>query len=92
MTFRDAPPLIKDYINYIRTVKGKTDKTADNYFRDLHLFFRFIKFHKGLVDKVEKIEDIDISDINYDLFGTDNLVGNSGKTVKIIFKATSSDT
>lgn len=67
MTFRDAPPLIKDYINYIRTVKGKTDKTADNYFRDLHLFFRFIKFHKGLVDKVEKIEDIDISDINYDL-------------------------
>lgn len=67
MTFRDSPPLIKDYINYIRTVKGKTDKTADNYFRDLHLFFRFIKFHKGLVDKVEKIEDIDISDINYEL-------------------------
>lgn len=67
MTFRDAPPLIKDYINYIRTVKGKTDKTADNYFRDLHLFFRFIKFHKGLVDKVENIEDINIDDINYDL-------------------------
>lgn len=67
MTFRDAPPLIKDYINYIRTVKGKTDKTADNYFRDLHLFFRFIKFHKGLVDKVEKIEEIDISDIDYNL-------------------------
>lgn len=67
MTFRDAPPLIKDYINYIRTVKGKTDKTADNYFRDLHLFFRFIKFHKGLVDKVETIEEINIDDINYDL-------------------------
>lgn len=27
--------------------------------------------------------------INYDLFGTDNLIGSSGKTVKIIFKATS---
>ena len=67
MTFRDSPPLIKDYINYIRTVKGKTDKTADNYFRDLHLFFRFIKFHKGLVDKVETIEEIDISDIDCDL-------------------------
>ncbi len=67
MTFRDAPPLIKDYINYIRTVKGKTDKTADNYFRDLHLFFRFIKFHKGLVDKIETIEEINIDDINYDL-------------------------
>lgn len=67
MTFRDAPPLIKDYINYIRTVKGKTDKTADNYFRDLHLFFRFIKFHKGLVYKIETIEEINIDDINYDL-------------------------
>ncbi|MGN0173189.1 MAG: site-specific tyrosine recombinase/integron integrase [Acutalibacteraceae bacterium] len=67
MTFRDSPPLIKDYINYIRTVKGKSDKTADNYFRDLHLFFRFIKFHKGLVDHVEKIEDVDISDIDYNL-------------------------
>ena len=67
MTFRDSPPLIKDYINYIRTVKGKTDKTADNYFRDLHLFFRFIKFHKGLVSKKEIIEEINIDDINYDL-------------------------
>lgn len=68
MTFRDAPQLIKDYINYIRTVKGKTDKTADNYFRDLHLFFRFIKFHKGLVDEKNiPIEKIDISDIDYSL-------------------------
>ena len=67
MTFRDSPPLIKDYINYIRTVKGKSDKTADNYFRDLHLFFRFIKFHKGLVDKVECIEEIKIDDIDYSL-------------------------
>lgn len=67
MTYRDSPPLIKDYINYIRTVKGKSDKTADNYFRDLHLFFRFIKFHKGLVDKIETIEEIDISDIDYNL-------------------------
>ena len=58
MTYRDSPPLIKYYINYIRTVKGKSDKTADNYFRDLHLFFRFIKFHKGLVDKIETIEEI----------------------------------
>ena len=67
MTFRDAPALIKDYINYIRTVKGKTDKTADNYFRDLHLFFRFIKFHKGLVDNVSSVEEIDISDIDVEL-------------------------
>ncbi len=67
MTFRDSPPIIKDYINYIRTVKGKSDKTADNYFRDLHLFFRFIKFHKGLVDGTKHIEQIDISDIDANL-------------------------
>ena len=67
MTFRDSPPIIKDYINYIRTVKGKSDKTADNYFRDLHLFFRFIKFHKGLTDGTKTIEEIDISDIDVKL-------------------------
>lgn len=64
MTFRDSPPLIKDFINYIRTVKGKSDKTADNYFRDLHLFFRFIKFHKGLTDGTKSIDEITIDDID----------------------------
>lgn len=67
MTFRDSPPLIKDFINYIRTVKGKSDKTADNYFRDLHLFFRFIKFHKGLTDGTQTIEEISIDDIDVNL-------------------------
>lgn len=67
MTFRDSPPIIKDFINYIRTVKGKSDKTADNYFRDLHLFFRFIKFHKGLTDGTQTIEEISIDDIDVQL-------------------------
>ena len=61
----DAPQIIKEYLFYLQTVKGKSQKTVDEYFIDLRTFFRFIKLHKKLTDETEfdkiKIDDIDLS-------------------------------
>lgn len=64
----DAPQIIKEYLFYLQTVKGKSQKTVDEYFIDLRTFFRFIKLHKKLTDEAEfdkiKIDDIDLSVVN----------------------------
>lgn len=61
----DAPQIIKEYLFYLQTVKGKSQKTVDEYFIDLRTFFRFIKLHKKLTNETEfdkiKIDDIDLS-------------------------------
>lgn len=61
----DAPQIIKEYLFYLQTVKGKSQKTVDEYFIDLRTFFRFIKLHKKLTDETEfdkiMIDDIDLS-------------------------------
>lgn len=45
----EAPQIIKDYLFYMQTVKGKSQKTVDEYYIDLRTFFRFIKLQRGLV-------------------------------------------
>ncbi|MBQ2675769.1 MAG: tyrosine recombinase XerC, partial [Clostridia bacterium] len=59
-----APPIIREYIVYIETIKGKSQKTADSYFRDLRNFFRFLKHFYELVPSDTPIDEIDISDID----------------------------
>lgn len=60
----EAPLIIKDFLNYMETIKGKSSNTTKEYFYDLRLFFRFMKTYKNLVEKNIDIDEIDISDIN----------------------------
>lgn len=58
----DAPPIVSQFLSYHETIRGHSKKTADEYFYDLRLFFRFLKLHKGLADgEFDKIaiDDID---------------------------------
>jgi len=59
-----APIIIRDFLNYILTIKGKSENTVQEYFYDLRLFFRFMKQYKNLIDDSIDFDDIDISDIN----------------------------
>ena len=60
----EASDLIKDYLYYLQTVKGRSPKTVDEYFNDLRTFFRFIKLHKGLVPKGTDFHDIPVDDVD----------------------------
>ena len=63
----EASPIIRDYLLYMQTVKGKSPKTVDEYFSDLRTFFRFIKFHRGIVDSSTPFENIKVDDVDLEL-------------------------
>lgn len=64
------PPILKDFLIYMQTIKGKSINTVQVYFYDLRVFFRFLKLHRNLVDKNIEFDDIDITDIDAELIST----------------------
>lgn len=62
--FEEAPEIIKDYLGYMQTIKGKSPKTIDEYYLDLRTFFRYLKREKYSLYDIEfnkiSIDDIDL--------------------------------
>ncbi len=65
-----APTVIKNFLMYNETVKGKSSKSIDEYFLDLQTFFRYLLLSRGLVSSVIEFDKIDISKIDTDLLKT----------------------
>lgn len=59
-----APPLLRDFLNYMLTIRGRSPKTTHEYFLDLRTFFRYLKQEKGLVPPDLPFEEIGIGDID----------------------------
>lgn len=66
----EMPEIVKQYALYQRNVKGRSQKTVDEYCLDLRTFFRFMKRFKGLVNKDVPMHDIKISDIDIEFIKT----------------------
>ncbi len=62
----EMPPVLRDFLSYMQTIKGKSANTVQVYFYDLRVFFRFMKLHKNLVNKNIEFNDIPITDIDTD--------------------------
>ncbi len=60
----EMPPLLRDFLSYMQTIRGKSVNTVQVYFYDLRVFFRFMKLQRNLVDKKLKFDDIQITDID----------------------------
>ncbi len=60
----NMPIILEDFLNYIETIKGKSENTVKEYFFDLRTLFRFLKLRYKLVDKNTPFDEIDISDID----------------------------
>lgn len=69
----EAPPIIREFLGYIGTVKGRSPKTVFEYYLDLRTFFRYIKKERGLVPKDLDFESIGIDDIDLSLIKTIDL-------------------
>ncbi|MDE6101779.1 MAG: hypothetical protein K2F73_02215, partial [Ruminococcus sp.] len=52
---------LEDFLSCHETVKKSSEQTLYNYYRDLMLFFRYMKFIKGKSRAGQKIEDIYIT-------------------------------
>ncbi len=60
----EASDLIKDFLYYLQTVKGRSPSTVDEYFNDLRTFFRFIKVQKHIVSPDTPYQDIKVDDVD----------------------------
>lgn len=70
MSDYDMPLVLRDFLNYLQTIKGKSVNTVKVYFYDLRVFFRFLKTHRNLVDKQCEFDKIDICDVDIELIKT----------------------
>lgn len=66
-----APAVIRDFLVYLETIKGKSPKTVEEYFIDLRTFFRFVKKRKGITDA--DFEDVTIDDVDIHMAETISL-------------------
>lgn len=72
--FDNSPPVIRKFLGYLQTVKGKSLKTVEEYFLDLRTFFRYMKLKKGTIPADSEFEKIEIDDINIDFIKTITLL------------------
>ena len=67
---KQAPSVIQEFLIYIGNVKGRSDLTVEEYFRDLRTFFRFLIKDRGLINKDIDIDEIDISSVDIEMIGS----------------------
>ncbi len=67
---QNCPAVIRDFLTYSETIKGKSSLSVEGYYLDLQTFFRYLLFVRGLVDGKAEFEEIDISGVNIDLIKT----------------------
>ena len=44
----ECPNILREYLGYMETVKGRSANTVNGYFIDLRTFFRFLLIQRGI--------------------------------------------
>ena len=60
----DAPACLTEYLNYLTTIKNRSQLTALNYYTDIRMFMRFLKIKNKLVAEDAEFSEITISDLD----------------------------
>lgn len=69
-----SPKVMGEFLGYMQTVKGKSQKTIEEYYIDLRTFFRYMKIKWKLADQNTPVEEISICDVNIDHIKTIKLL------------------
>ena len=67
---QSCPPVIRDFLTYNETIRGKSSRSVEGYFLDLQTFFRYILLVRGLVPKDAEFEKITIEKVDIELIKT----------------------
>ena len=64
--YSDVPQVLRDYLNFMVVIKGKSENTVKEYYYDLRMFLRFVySLEKSLT--VNELDKIDITDFDADI-------------------------
>lgn len=64
--YSDAPPYIEEFLDYMRVIKGRSEKTIESYYRDLRMFLRYIRLTTEDLPKDTKLDDIPIDTLPFE--------------------------
>ncbi len=67
---QNCPPVIRDFLTYNETIKGKSTRSVEGYYLDLQTFFRYILLIRGKTEPDTEFEKIDISAVDIELIKT----------------------
>ncbi len=67
---QSCPSVIRDFLTYNETIKGKSSLSVEGYYLDLQSFFRYILMVRGKTDETTAFEQIDIKDVDLELIKT----------------------
>lgn len=62
-----CPDFIRDFLTYNETIKGKSSKSAEQYYSDLRTFFRYMLLVRGKAQPGIPFNKIDISGVDIEL-------------------------
>lgn len=62
-----CPTPMCDFLEYLISIKGKSEKTVSEYFLDLRTFYRFLAMRFKLSSDIEYFEEIDINLVTLDV-------------------------
>jgi len=65
-----SPPILRDFLTYNETIRGKSSKSVEEYFLDLQTFFRYILLVRGKVDGKTEFDKISIESVDAELIST----------------------
>ena len=63
---QDCPVVLREFLSYHETIKGQSQKTVHEYYLDLRLFFRYMKYVKLQLPAGTDLDTISIRDIDLD--------------------------
>ena len=67
---QSCPSVIRDFLTYNETIRGKSSRSVEGYYLDLQTFFRYILLIRGKVPKDTEFEDISIESVDIELIKT----------------------
>ena len=62
--YEDCPEILREYLYYIETIQTRSMRTANGYYIDLRMFFRFLKQYRKLAPCDTSLENISIMDVD----------------------------
>lgn len=62
----NCPFYLRDFLTYIRVIKGRTERTVHSYYSDISIFLRYLMIKHKAVDKDIPFENIPIDNVPLD--------------------------
>ena len=63
-TFDDCPQLLRDFLFYLLTIRGRSPRTVEGYHVDLRCFFRYLRASRELKGIPEDLSQVSIVDLS----------------------------